>query len=184
MAHILSACTDRRTFLKAGISTLLASFLPVPAFAAVNSGRRILTFYNTHTGESLRTCYRLNGKLIPREVRRISYILRDYRTNEVKPVDPALLDLLYRVMRKARLTAPIAIVSGYRSPATNSYLRKVSTGVARNSLHMQGRAIDIRIPGYRTAALRRLAIELKTGGVGYYPKSDFLHLDTGPFKTW
>jgi uncharacterized protein YcbK (DUF882 family) len=110
--------------------------------------------------------------------------MRDFRTGEIKPVDPNLLDLLHRIVINVDPHAPISIISGYRSPRTNAALRKITTGVARKSLHMQGRAIDIRIPGYRTSAIRRLAIQLKSGGVGYYPKSDFVHLDTGPVKAW
>jgi uncharacterized protein YcbK (DUF882 family) len=110
--------------------------------------------------------------------------MRDHRTDEIKPVDPNLLDLLHRIVMEIRPRASINIISGYRSPRTNAALRKVTTGVARKSLHMQGRAIDIRIPGYQTTALRQLAIDLQSGGVGYYAISDFVHLDTGPVKVW
>ena len=110
--------------------------------------------------------------------------MRDHRTGEIKPVDPNLLDLLHRIVMEEKSRSPISIISGYRSPSTNAALRKVTAGVAEKSLHMEGRAIDIRIPGYQTTALRQLAINLKGGGVGYYPESDFIHLDTGPVKVW
>jgi uncharacterized protein YcbK (DUF882 family) len=110
--------------------------------------------------------------------------MRDHRTGEVKPVDPKLLDLLHRIVMEEKPRSPLSIISGYRSPSTNEALRKVTAGVAAKSLHMEGRAIDIRIPGYRTTALRQIAVDLHCGGVGYYPESNFVHLDTGPVKVW
>jgi uncharacterized protein YcbK (DUF882 family) len=187
MNGILSFHTNRRNFLKAGAAAMLTSVFTHPVLAAVTPDRRehhILSFYNIHTAESLKTCYRSNGKLIDRALNRVSHILRDHRTGEVKPVDPKLLDLLHHITMEIRPRSPINIISGYRSPRTNAALRKVTTGVARKSLHMQGRAIDIRIPGFETTALRQLAIKLESGGVGYYAESNFVHLDTGPIKVW
>jgi len=175
--------TNRRTFLKMGASAAL-TLLPCSVMAVESSEHRILSFYNIHTGESLCTCYRSHGKLIQRAVGRISTIMRDHRTGEIKPVDPNLLDLLHRIVIKTNTSEPISIISGYRSPKTNAALRRITRGVAKNSLHMKGRAIDIRIPGYRTEEIRELAIGLHSGGVGYYPASDFVHLDTGPVKVW
>jgi uncharacterized protein YcbK (DUF882 family) len=187
MNDISSYFTDRRHFLKWGASAILAPFFTHPVLAAVkpkSHEHRILSFYNIHTGETLKTCYHSNGKLIQRAVNRINHIMRDHRTGEVKPVDPKLLDLLHRIAVEEKFRSPFSIISGYRSPSTNAALRKVTTGVAPNSLHMEGRAIDIRIPGYQTRALRQMAIKLHGGGVGYYPESDFVHLDTGPVKVW
>ena len=187
MNTISPASTTRRAFLKIGASAILTGVFTHPALAVVSPEaheRRVLSFYNIHTGEAIRACYRADGRLVRAAIKRINFILRDYRTGEIKPVDPKLLDLLHRISTAVDPHAPISIISGYRSPQTNAALRKITTGVARNSLHMEGRAIDIRIPGYRTSALRRLAVQLKAGGVGYYPKSDFIHLDTGPVKTW
>ncbi|MBC2711767.1 MAG: DUF882 domain-containing protein [Desulfosarcina sp.] len=187
MNGISSFHTDRRTFLKIGASAILTTVFTHPVLAAVGPNgheHHILSFYNIHTGETLKTCYRSNGKLIRRAVNRISHIMRDHRTGEIKPVDPRLLDLLHRIAMEVKPRASISIISGYRSPRTNAALRKVTPGVARKSLHMEGRAIDIRIPGYQTTALRHLAINLKSGGVGYYHDSDFVHLDTGPVKVW
>lgn len=187
MKDISALSTDRRTFLKLGASTLLNPLFVRPVLAAGDSAPSdycVLSFYNIHTGEALETCYRANGRLIHRALNSVSHIMRDHRTGAIKAVDPNLLDLLHTIVMEIKPEAPINIISGYRSPRTNAALRKVTTGVARNSLHMQGRAIDIRIPGYQTTKLRQLAISLKSGGVGYYPKSDFVHLDTGPIHFW
>ncbi len=187
MKDALTLRISRRTFLKMGTSTVLTTAFTQPVIAAVLPARhepRVLSFFNIHTGETLRACYRANGKLIHHEVNRINHIMRDYRTGEIKPVDPDLLDLLHHIVIQVKPHSPINIISGYRSPRTNAALRKITTGVARKSLHMQGRAIDIRIPGYQTTTLRQLAIDLKSGGVGYYSESDFIHLDTGPIKVW
>ncbi len=178
---------DRRTFLKWGISALATGLVSSPALALVPPlapKYQVLSFYNIHTKEVLETCYRKNGKLVFYGLKQIDHIMRDHRTREIKPVDPQLLDLLHRIVSVTQPHAPINIISGYRSPRTNAALRKITTGVARKSLHMQGRAIDIRIPGHPTYFLRELAIKLKAGGVGYYPKSDFVHLDTGRVRTW
>jgi len=112
----------------------------------------------------------------------INHIMRDYRTGEIKPIAPKPLDLLHCIVSEVNPRAPISIISGYRSPTTNAALRKVTKGVPPKSLHMEGRAIDMRIPGYCTSAIRHVAIQKEWGGVGYYPKSDFIHLDTGPVK--
>lgn len=184
MINLSSFHADRRTFLKMAATALLTSAFTHPVPAAVYPENHVLSFYNIHTGETLKTSYRTNGELIHRAVNRISHILRDFRTGEVKRVDPDLLDLLHRIVMKTNSSAPISIISGYRSPRTNAALRKVTAGVARGSLHMEGRAVDIRIPGFQTLAIRQLAISLKSGGVGYYPESDFVHLDTGPIQVW
>jgi uncharacterized protein YcbK (DUF882 family) len=184
MKRIPTHPINRRTFIQVSTATIAAAVLPLPATAATVDEHCTLSFYNIHTGESLKTCYRANGNLIQRALDRIDHILRDYRTGEIKPVDPDLLDLLHRIVTVIHPHAPISIISGYRSPRTNAALRRITTGVARNSLHMHGRAIDIRIPGYRTEALHQLAVTMKTGGVGYYPDSNFVHLDTGPVKVW
>ncbi len=187
MNDISSFHTDRRTFLKWGASAILATAFTQPVLAAVDPKtpkHHILSFYNIHTGETLKTCYRSSGKLIHRAVNRISHIMRDHRTGEVKPVDPSLLDLLHCIVMEEKPRSPFSIISGYRSPSTNEALRKVTAGVAPKSLHMEGRAIDIRIPGCQTATLRQVAVDLGCGGVGYYPESDFVHLDTGPVKVW
>ena len=184
MSGITSARIDRRTLLKTGASALLSAAFANPALAAFHADYRILSFYNIHTGEALKTCFRANGRIIHHALERISLIMRDHRTGECRPIDPRLMDQLYRIASRIHPSSPISIISGYRSPSTNAALRRVTSGVARKSLHMEGRAIDIRIPGIRTTRLRRLAVGFAAGGVGYYPRSDFVHLDTGPFKVW
>jgi uncharacterized protein YcbK (DUF882 family) len=179
--------TTRRTFLKIGASTILASLFPHTTIAALcpeQPQHYNLSLYNIHTGESLDACYRKNGKLVHHAVKQISRIMRDYRTGEIKTVDPHLLDLLHRIVRTVKTKRPISIISGYRSPRTNEALRRITSGVARNSFHMSGRAIDIRIPGYPSEKLYRQSIKLRGGGVGFYPQSNFVHLDTGPVRCW
>ena len=145
---------------------------------------RSLKFYNLHTGESLKTTYWENGSYVPEELARINYILRDFRANEVKPIDPALLDLLVRAQRRLDTSEPFQVISGYRSPLTNAMLHANSEGVAVHSLHIDGKAIDICVPGRSLAQLRGAALAQQSGGVGYYPKSNFVHVDTGRVRFW
>ena len=177
---------NRREFLKIGGGLLAASILPVKGFSALipENDFRHLSFYNTHTGEELSVCYFKNDTYCPHAMASINHILRDHRTGEIKAIDPMLLDRLARIQQELDCQSPFHIISGYRSPKTNAFLRKRSTGVAKNSYHMQGRAIDIRLPGCNTQKLRRTCLNLKEGGVGYYPSSDFIHLDTGDFRAW
>lgn len=178
---------SRRDFIKLGIGAIAASLVPMPALAAVfnrSDAERDLAFYNTHTGEAAEVCYYDQGNYCPKALDRVNHILRDHRTNEFKPIDPELLDHLYALKLKTGTNSPFHVISGYRSPATNAALRKSTDGVARKSYHMRGKAIDIRLPGYDTRRLRNACISLQSGGVGYYPKSDFVHFDTGPVRTW
>lgn len=184
MQEIASTHTNRRTFLKIGFFGITSAILAQPLLAAAGSEHRILNLVNLHTGESLATAYRSNGKLIHRAVDRISHLMRDHRTGEIMPVDPDLLDQLHHIVNRIKPREPINIISGYRSPRTNEALRKITPGVASDSLHMEGRAIDIRIPGCATKALYRVAVDLSAGGVGYYSRSRFVHLDTGPVRVW
>ncbi|HLH76077.1 MAG TPA: YcbK family protein [Candidatus Binataceae bacterium] len=145
---------------------------------------RELRFYNLHTGERLSAVYCERGGYIKAALAEINYILRDFRANQVKPIDPRLLDLLYGLNRRLDTRQPFAVISGYRSPATNAMLAARSEGVAVHSLHMVGQAIDIRVPGRGLSELRRAATSLKLGGVGYYPASDFVHVDVGRVRYW
>ena len=149
-----------------------------------NWAARYLAFYNTHTAENLDVCYYRNGEYRPEVLTQINTILRDHRTNEIKPIDPQLLDMLFALSAKIDRSDPFHVISGYRSPRSNAMLRKNGNGVASRSLHMQGKAIDIRVPGYDTEMLKKVAISMKAGGVGYYPEPDFVHIDTGRFRTW
>lgn len=178
---------DRRCFIQASAAFALGLLSPWPVFGAARDtwkGKRSLSFFNTHTGESLEATYWAEGKYLSRSLREINEILRDHRTNEIKPIDTQLLDLLYAIRLGVRSKRPFHIISGYRSPKTNARLRKRSSGVARNSFHMLGKAADIRLPGYRLASLRKVALALKGGGVGCYPRSNFLHVDVGPVRSW
>jgi uncharacterized protein YcbK (DUF882 family) len=143
-----------------------------------------VVFRNTHTGESFSGVYRVGNKYLPDAFDRINYVLRDFRTGDVFPIDPRLIDIIYTVHQMTRSNKPYEIISGYRSPKTNSMLRRASTGVAKKSLHMSGQAIDVRIPGFSTERIRDLACSLEAGGVGYYSRSDFVHMDTGDVRVW
>ena len=187
MSQSQTGSWSRRAFLKIGLGVAAGSLLPMPALAAVLKRldpQRKLTFYNIHTNESLSVCYYDQGVYRPQSLTRIDHILRDYRTGDVVPIDPELLDVLFALKCRIRSTVPFTVISGYRSPATNAMLRRTTRGVARSSFHTKGRAIDIRLPGYNTRHLRDLCVKLQAGGVGYYPKHDFVHLDTGRVRTW
>jgi uncharacterized protein YcbK (DUF882 family) len=145
---------------------------------------RALGFYNTHTGESITTVYWAEGDYVHSGLEEIAVILRDHRSGDVHSIQKELLDLLYVLQMKVGCSNPYKVISGYRSPATNAKLRKHSTGVAKRSYHMQGKAIDIRLPGCDLDQLHRVALEVKAGGVGYYGASDFIHVDVGPVRRW
>jgi uncharacterized protein YcbK (DUF882 family) len=177
----------RRSFIK-----LSAAVIAIPTLArSVLSGfcdplpdSKCLSFYNTHTGESLSATYLCPGRLLPSALEKINHILRDHRTGAVKEIDVRLLDLLERLARELGCAQPFHIISGYRSKQTNDYLRRLGGGVAAGSLHMAGQAIDIRVPGCSLVNLRETALSLKAGGVGYYPKPDFVHVDVGRVRCW
>lgn len=176
---------SRRRFL--GLSAGAAASLLVSHPHAANlsrHGERVLRFHHLHTGETLTRTYWADGVYLDDPLADINRVLRDHRTGEVHSIDPQLLDLLTRLQQSTGARKPFEIISGYRSPKTNSLLRKQSNGVAKKSLHMQGKAIDIRIPGVELARLRKAALALKAGGVGYYPKSNFIHVDTGRVRHW
>ncbi len=178
---------SRRDFLKLSAGALAGSILPLPALAATfrsADAKRTLAFFNTHTQETLNVCYYDQCSYRPEALDKINHILRDFRADEILPIDPLLLDQLFALKTRIHPRTPFHVISGYRTPATNAMLRKVTTGVARTSLHTKGQAIDIRLPGYNTRRLRDLSIQLKAGGVGYYPESDFVHLDTGKLRAW
>lgn len=145
---------------------------------------RELSFYNTHTSEKLTATFWSEGKYLDDGVEEINWLLRDHRAGVANPMDPKLLDLLYQLQAKVEHSGEFHVISGYRSPATNKMLNNRSTGVAKRSYHMQGKAIDVRLPGVDTRQLRKAAISLKSGGVGYYSNSDFVHLDVGRVRYW
>jgi uncharacterized protein YcbK (DUF882 family) len=181
---------NRRGFLRLGAG-VTAGLMATPLLAApikgqAVSGERSISLYNLHNGESLKTVYWQDGVYIPEAMKRINYILRDRRNGEVEHMDPRLIDLLAQLYAKVDGKKPFHVISGYRSPNTNSYLRKVSAGggVAKKSLHMQGRAIDIRLPKVSVKHLHNAAVHMKKGGVGYYPNDGFIHVDTGRVRYW
>lgn len=145
---------------------------------------KMLSFLHTHTGDQLNLTYFEKGRYIKDALHEINHLLRDYHDGTVHPIDPALLDQLHDLKNTLGIRKPFHIVSAYRSPATNADLRKHSDGVAKNSLHMEGRAVDIRIEGMSTRTIRDAALSMHRGGVGYYQRSDFVHLDTGNIRTW
>lgn len=145
---------------------------------------RTLSLVSTHTGERLQVCYAEGGRYVPDALNRLNRLLRDHRSGDVAAIDPRLFDQMHALARCADCAPHYEIISGYRSPATNEKLRQASSGVATRSLHMDGRAIDVRLKGLSTAKLRDLALALRAGGVGYYAKSDFVHLDTGRVRSW
>lgn len=165
----------------------MAGITPQTAFSSGSTrqgGEKALWLYNTHTGESLKTAYWAAGDYIRDALAQIDFILRDHRSGENKRIAPQLLDLVYELNRVLGGSAPIHIISGYRSPATNAVLAARSGGVAKHSLHVVGQAIDLRVPGRELKDVHRAALALRGGGVGYYPRSDFVHVDIGRVRSW
>lgn len=179
---------NRRAFMGFGAVAAVAALSPLKANAApAKRAVRTLSLFHTHTGERLRTTYCCDGRYEPAALEQINHILRDFRVDESKPIDPKLLDLLHELGGTLQTDQPFHIISGYRSPHTNQMLRDrggVPTGVASSSLHMVGKAIDIRVPGITLDQLHSAARSLKLGGVGVYPASNFVHVDTGRVRYW
>ena len=174
----------RRAVLRAGALSLLALAVGAPeARAAVREPRR-LRMRHTHTGERLDVVW--DAGALARDARaEVSRFLRDFRTGDVHPIDPGVLETAWAIAAAAgRPTAVVEVVSGYRSARTNALLRERGSGVARHSLHVEGRALDFRMEGIPTGRVRDLALALGRGGVGYYAASDFVHVDTGRPRTW
>ncbi len=174
---------SRRRFLHCSGLAAITS-LAAPAVLATERQVRQLSFVHTHTGETLLAPYAQDGCYLPQCLDQVTHFLRDFRTGESHPIDPALLDILFDLQHQANHDDAFQIISGYRSPLTNASLRSKSTGVATRSLHMDGKALDIRLTGFSTRKLRDIALSLKRGGVGYYASSDFLHIDTGRVRFW
>lgn len=175
--------------LKSVTIGLLASHLLAPAPPAVAPAAAApeyrLKFFHLHTGERLDIVYRQGGHYLSAALDRLDRYLRDHRTGDIRHYDPRVFDLLHDLTAKlGKPNAVIDVVCGYRTPWSNEFLRTHGHGVARQSLHMQAMAIDIRLPGVRTADLRDAALALRRGGVGYYPASDFVHVDVGRVRRW
>ena len=180
------ACRSRRSFLTRLVLCLPAAALHGRQASAVDVPpvERRVHLINTHTSEERDSRYFADGHYDPRELGALDWLLRDYRTSEVLPIDALLFDLLVELAQSAGLEPRYEIISGYRSPATNAMLVATTDGVASHSLHMEGRALDVRLVGMPAIALRDLALAKQAGGVGYYSVSNFVHLDTGRVRTW
>ena len=145
---------------------------------------RQLSFYHTHTRLSLDVVYYQNGEYVDSALDEINRFLKDFRSGEIAEINPELLDILHDVRNDLGTDAAFEVISAYRSPQTNEMLRATTSGVAKNSQHIKGNAIDVRLRGIRTTRLRDTAVRMQRGGVGFYPKSDFVHVDTGPVRRW
>jgi uncharacterized protein YcbK (DUF882 family) len=176
----------RRMALKAGLGLVAAVATPMPAWARILAKKpnRELSFLNLHTGERLKAEYFHNGQYVPSAMHAVSVLLRDHHNNKIHPIDPYLLDLAHLLHANVASATPINVVCGYRSPETNAMMHEVSAGAAVHSMHIQGKAIDIRLPGTRLSSLRKAALALRQGGVGYYPEDNFVHIDTGKVRHW
>jgi uncharacterized protein YcbK (DUF882 family) len=177
----------RRHFLRAGARLAAAGTLPALAARARASvpDRRELALAHTHTGERIALVYAVDERYVPAALGSLNRFLRDHYTGDVGLIDPRVFDLLHRVQRVLGSGHVFEVISGYRCPATNGLLRETrGGGVARHSLHMEGRAVDVRLPGVPLADLRDAALSLGAGGVGFYPREQFVHLDTGRVRSW
>lgn len=175
---------NRRKFLGRAMAIAPLLLLSSPSTLLARFEERSLSFYHTHTSKELSLVYFKNGRHIPSALTKINHFLKDFRTGETHPIDPTLLDILHDLKQATGSKEVFEVISGYRSPQTNTMLRGNSGGVASHSLHMSGKAIDIRLPSVKTGQLHRIAKAFQRGGVGYYPQSDFIHLDTGRVRTW
>ncbi|MDH3639012.1 MAG: DUF882 domain-containing protein [Gammaproteobacteria bacterium] len=169
----------RRHFLALGAATLIT-----PKLALAARPVRELAFHNLHTAESVRVPYWVDGHYDADALAEIARVLRDHRNDESHPINRGLLDLLHQLTGKLERTSHIQVISGYRSPASNAKLRRQGRGVAKRSLHMQGKAIDLRFERVPLKHVHQAALGLRSGGVGYYAKSGFVHLDVGRVRRW
>lgn len=191
----MDARLSRRSFIRGLVRVIAVAPFLAPAknsLAAADAGldaaeskkARTLAFEHTHTGEKLSIAYAVGGQYVPAALKTVNHFLRDHHTGTVGKMDPGLLDLLYDLKQECGDDEPFQVICGYRCPSTNRRLRRRSRGVARKSLHMEGRAIDLRLPDMKLADLRDAARDLRRGGVGFYPSRGFLHVDTGEVRFW
>jgi len=177
-----SSLLTRRRVLGAAVAAASVAFIrPAPA---VSFAPRSVSLYNINTGEWVRTVYWADGHYIREAVRDINWVLRDHRSDEVRPMNAGMLDLLGMLRRRLESDAPFLVISGYRSPTTNRRMYLRGSGVASNSYHIEGMAIDLRAEGRDLSQVRGAAMSLRSGGVGYYPRSGFVHVDRGPVRSW
>lgn len=174
---------SRRRILKSVLVGVFAnSLLPLRRASAVDERR--LAFYHTHTGKRLDVAYKRNGEYLPEALRNINAFLSDFRTGESTEMDPELIDLIFDLRQEFGGDGTYEVISAYRSPKTNEMLRGRSDGIAKNSQHLLGKAIDVRLTGVELTELRDTAIAMQRGGVGYYASPDFVHIDTGRVRRW
>lgn len=173
---------QQSAWLAAGAAALSA--LPAQAQTNYFSGERRLRAYNIHTGESLNVLFSVNGQYLTEGIQSLDLLLRDHRANQAMAMQYDLYEKMYYLQQLFSSNEPLYIISGYRCPNSNASLRNGSSSVAENSLHMQGRAVDLRIPGISHRDLHKAALAMRSGGVGYYPKDGFIHLDTGRIRQW
>lgn len=184
-AHVQEAQVSRRTLLRSALS--LGGAMAVGAlspFEAQAARYRSVSLYNLHTGEKLAVDYVVGGRYQRDELRAVARLLRDHRTGDVHAIDPRLLDILTAVRDRVGSRQAFHVVSGFRSRRTNELRRRESGQVAKNSFHLTGRAVDLFLPDRRLCDVRTVALRLGAGGVGFYPRSNFIHLDTGPVRRW
>jgi uncharacterized protein YcbK (DUF882 family) len=174
----------RRLFLKGLGGALAAAAVAPRRLLAGPTEERLLSFVHTHTHERITVPYFADGAYLAEELERLEGFLRDHRTGDRHPIDPALFDILNDLRLATGTRSPFHVISAYRSPRTNSMLRGHGGGVAKGSLHVAGRAIDVRLADVASSSLRDAALELGRGGVGYYRSSDFVHVDTGRIRRW
>jgi uncharacterized protein YcbK (DUF882 family) len=183
-AHVETNPAARRLFLR-GLGGVLAATAVAPGrLLAGPREERLLSFVHTHTHEHLTVPYFADGAYLPEGLSALTSFLKDFRTGEEHPIQPGLFDILNDLRLATGTRSPFQVISAYRSPRTNAMLREASHGVAQGSLHLQGRAIDVRLADVGSATLRDAAIELQRGGVGYYRGPDFVHVDTGRVRRW
>ena len=181
---VQTTLASRRLFLK-GVAGALAAVAVAPGrLLAGPNQERLLSFLHTHTHERLSVPYFADGAYLPEGLSTLSSFLRDFRTGDEHPIDPALYDLLNDLRLATGTKSPFQVISAYRSPRTNAMLRENGRGVAKGSMHVEGRAIDVRLADVGCATLRDAAVELQQGGVGYYRGPDFVHVDTGRVRRW
>jgi uncharacterized protein YcbK (DUF882 family) len=167
------------------MTLMMGLLLLATASPAAGAGRaRELSFHHLHTGERLTIVYREGDVYLPHALAALDRLLRDHRTGTVHPFDPALFDLLFRLREMTGGRGTYQVICGYRTPGSNSYLASRTEGIGGRSRHMEGKAIDVRLTGVPLVRLRDAALSLGGGGVGFYPRSDFIHLDTGPLRRW
>jgi uncharacterized protein YcbK (DUF882 family) len=176
----------RRRFLRHTVRVVAAGALPALSMPArAWAGTRRLAMVHTHTQECIDLVYAVDAQYVPAALGSLNRFLRDHYSGEVGAIDPQVFDLLHRVQQELGGGRAYEVISGYRCPATNTRLRETrGGGVAKHSLHMEGRAVDVRLPGVALADLRDAALSLRGGGVGFYPREQFVHLDTGRVRTW